>query len=227
MVKYGKYNSKITWSHHGKPSIGILLMVLAVLGFLYWEKEGRQQYQEETVLMSARPIMEGQVIHSHDIKAVSLNRSLVIEGALSPHEANSLINKEAIQYIPGNMVLVSPYFTEKRSFLPKGLSLFTIPAHWIYSRSSTLRQKDWVDFYSRNGEIHFGCYQVAFVKTGEEEEVQSVDAAGRPLAIMERNQSTGLIHHIEVLCSIEDYGLLYRHVSEEGGQFLIVQREEE
>ncbi len=227
MEKYGKYNSKIAWLHYGKPLIGILLMLFAVLGFLYWEKEGRQLYQEEMVLMSARPIMEGQVINSQDVKAVSLSRSLVIEGALSPHEADSLMNKEALQYIPGNMVLASQYFTDKRSLLPKDISLFTIPAHWIYSRSSTLRQKDWVDFYDRTGEIHFGSYQVAFVKTGEEEEVRSVDASGRPLAILERNQSTGLIHHIEVLCTIEDYGLLYRHVSEEDGQFLIVQREEE
>ena len=206
---------------------GILLMLFALLGFLYWEQEGRQQYQEETVLMSAHPIMEGQVINSKDIKAVSVNRSLVVDGALSPEEAGLLMNKEAIQYIPGNMVLVSPYFTEKRLSLPKGLSLFTIPAHWMYSRSSTLRQKDWVDFYDRRGEIHFGRYQVAFVKTGEEEEVQSVEPSQRPIAIMERNQSTGIIHHIEILCSIEDYGMLYDYASEEGGQFLIVQREEE
>ena len=227
MVKYGNLHSKISCSRYGKSMAGILLMLFALLGFLYWEQEGRQQYQEETVIMSAHPIMEGQVINSQDIKAVSLNRSLMIEGALSPEEADLLINKSAVQYIPGNMVLVSQYFTEKRLFLPKGLSLFTIPAHWIHSRSSTLRQKDWVDFYDRTGEIYFGSYQVAFVKTGEEEEVQSMEPSGIPTAIMERNQSTGQIHHIEILCSIEDYGMLYGHVSEEGGQFLIVQREEE
>ncbi len=202
-------------------------MVLALLGFIYWEKEGRQQHQEQTILVSSHSIYQGQLLKPEDVKAISLNRKLVVDGALTPKQISFILNKKATQFIPGNMVLLEEYFKEKGRSLPPELSVFTLPSHWIYSRSSTLRRGDWVELYDRGGEISYGSYEIVFVKTAEDYEVESTENKDGELPVLERRQSSGIVHHLEILCSIQDYSLLYHHVSQEEGQFVVVQREGE
>lgn len=205
MVKYGNKVRKVEASRIIKPLIGILLMLISLLVFFYWENQGREVYMEVPTQASAKEIHKGQRIKKEDSKVIRLAKDLMPDGALGEQDFYKIENMKAKQYIPANSILLAEYFSSEEETFGKGESVFTIPQSWIFSRSSSLRRGDLVEIRDKRGEINFGTYRVAFVKNAEDQEVKDSDGGSYFLEILDRESGTGKINHIEIICSPEAY----------------------
>ena len=216
MVKYGFLRRADSYRNYIKPALGLFLMALAVTGFFYWESAGREAFQEDIILVASINMEKGHIMDEKDVEEVSLSRKLVPEKALRSSDFEKIKDMEAKQFIPKNSPLVLGYFEKPETRIKEGHSLFTVFSEWIFSRSSTLRSGDTIDIYKKSDLLLLGTYKVACVKNHEDKEVKSSkENSGE--------ESTGIIHHIEVECTLEDYEVLLNQASL-GETFILVQR---
>jgi hypothetical protein len=160
------------------------------------------------------------------LKTIYIDKSSIVRGGLLEKDIHQIVDNNATQFIPANSQLVASYFEEESSFFTDDLSVFSIPSSWIFSRSSTLRKGDWVEIYGEDETIFFGKYQVAFVKDQSDAEIVNPEGPFIQKNILERTEGTGVIHHIELYCTLEDYCNLFEYIKAFGSGFLLVQREE-
>lgn len=209
-----------------KTIIGVILILLALAGGYYWETEGRQNYQEIKIPVTSVDIQKGEKFSSQMMETVYLDKSLIVKDALLEKDIYEIVDYQASQFIPANSQLVASYFIKNEMSLTEKMSVFLIPSSWIFSRSSTLRKGDWVEFYGQEDLTYFGKYQIAFVKDQSEVEIENPEGPFICKDILERTIGTGTIHHIEISCTLENYYALYEYIKETGSGFLLVQREE-
>lgn len=208
-----------------KPTIGIILIVLALAGGYYWETQGRQTYQQVEIPVTCVDIQKGEKLTKQMLKNVYLDKSSLVGGAIKGQDVHKIVDCQATQFIPANSQVVAGYFENTNSSLADNKSVFSLPASWIFSKSSTLRKGDWVEVYGEEELFYLGKYQVAFVKDQNDLEIENLEGPYIEKNILERRASTGIIHHIELYCSLEDYGILLDYIKEKATGFLLVQRE--
>jgi hypothetical protein len=209
-----------------KPIIGITLIILALVGGYYWETQGRENYQQIEIPVTTKDIERGEKLNPQMMETIFLDEKSIVKGALGENDISKILDYRATQFIPANSQIVASYFVENETSLTDKKSVFSIPSSWIFSRSSTLRKGDWVEVFGEEELMFFGKYEIAFVKDQSEVEVENLEGPFIQKNILERTAGTGIIHHIEICCTLEEYSILYEYIRETVMGLILVQREE-
>ncbi len=204
---------------------GIIVIIVGLALLFYWESSGREQMQYEQVICASAAIQKGQTITDELLTTKALPKDCLISGALK-NEAE-LIGTVAAQYIPAQaqisreMIYTDDFYIDT----DRGESIYKLPADWIDNRSAAIRRGDTVEIYLADGKRKVGEYMVAYVKDAQEREVSSI--AGQEYAdMLNRTDATGVIDHIEIIATQEEYAALYQLKQETEQRLLVVQKTE-
>lgn len=207
-----------------KPIIGIVLIILAVSGLVYWETTGRERILTDPVLVAANTIPEGTLVSESHFTVLAVEKSKQIEEAIGPASLGSVLGKATKQTIVKNGQVSLSYFREGNIALATDQSIFVIPSDWISMRSSTLRRGDLVGVFDSETMFWIGTYRIAFVKDSNEIEVRNTD--NREISpMLERLDATSVISHIEIITELDGYRKIADHVrNNPESRLLIVQQ---
>jgi hypothetical protein len=204
--------------------IGIVLILAAIAGLIYWETAGREAVLTEPVLAAKKTILPGTVVNASLFETIGVMKESRIKGALRPERLGEICGKTSLQLIPGNAQITADFFRNDDFCLKEGESIFALKPEWIAMRSSSLRRGDWVTLYSSITKVPIGSYQIAFVKDEKEAEIRSI--AGISSAVLDRTDATAVISHVEIITNMDDYSKILDVV--EGGipeTLILVQKE--
>ncbi len=224
---------KKSFKGYGKQILGALLMVVAIGGLLFWELSGREAILMEEVLVAKEDIAKGSKILEKDLVAWKVLKGNKVSGGISPEQLDQIKGKELKLSLIKNQQISAKFFEKEEMELRENQSYFVIKEPWIEMRSSVLRRGDTVEIFGRTpqdiwGEItertpleqerqealepeghnliSLGQYKIAFVKDSAEREVHTTDEMGVVKTQHgERLDSTSVIQHIEVICTLEEY----------------------
>jgi hypothetical protein len=204
---------------------GIIVIIVGLALLFYWESSGREQMQYEQVICASAAIQKGQTITDELLTTKALPKDCLISGALK--NGAELIGTVAAQYIPAQaqisreMIYTDDFYIDT----DRGESIYKLPADWIDNRSAAIRRGDTVEIYLADGKRKVGEYMVAYVKDAQEREVSSI--AGQEYAdMLNRTDATGVIDHIEIIATQEEYAALYQLKQETEQRLLVVQKTE-
>ena len=235
MVYYLQYVMKgtamITKTDKLKTIFGIILVLIAVTALLFWEAEGREMLLMETVLVLENDVKAGEKLHPGLLRTVSVPSGSLVDGALTPDDTYILENKEAAVDIVSGAQLSSRYLRGVDEKPKPETSFFIIRNEWIYMCTSSLRRGDDVKITSADGKTVIGTYEVAFVKDGDGREVTdstsgmySFTSSGS--GDSDRVNSSAPIHHIEIICELNEYRRIIDFCSDKTGAPLMLVRKD-
>jgi len=200
--------------------IGVVLMMLAIAGLIYWEVAGREALLTEPVLAAAKNIPAGKVVTASDFKIIGVLEESRVQGAISPNKIEDIVGRKAKQLIPLNAQVTAGFFKEDLFRIPEGKSVFVIPKEWISMRSSSLRRQDWIAVYPRGSKQAIGIYQVAFVKDEKDVEVEGTKSE---TTVLSRTSGTATISHVEIIADAESFCQMTSTAESGSGGLLLVQ----
>lgn len=134
-----------------KIASGVLLSVLVIAFIILWDTVIKERIDSEDVVI-VRPgivIEKNEILTSKKLMIEKRNKATLVEGTVYAETMDNIIGYEAKQKLYGNTIL-SERDVEFISFAPepeKGESIRPIPNAWIYAAPSTIRRKDYIDFY--------------------------------------------------------------------------------
>jgi hypothetical protein len=138
-----------------KPRLKIILgfsIFLFTIGFIIlWDTVIKVRIDSVSVAI-VRPgvvIEKNTVIHEDMIMVEKRDRGSLIEGVVYEEEIEGIIGYETKQPLYGNSIISKRYidFEGITPSASKGEAIRPIPNEWIYASPSTLRRKDYIDFY--------------------------------------------------------------------------------
>lgn len=209
-----------------KPLTGAALIVLSLVGLLWWEKDGRNLLMSDSVMTAARNIERGEIVRAEDFVETEEAKENIIVAAVTGKSLSKIEGKAAKQFIPGKSQVTAEMFENPENLQEEGKSIFMIKSGWIDSRSSSLRKGDIVELYNSSGAMYYGTFRLAYVKDEKEQEVVSAEGSSGD-EILQRENGTAVIDHIEIIASLEEYCMLRKAAEEELVTFLIVQKGED
>lgn len=199
-----------------KSWIGVLLIVLSVIGLVFWELQGRESFLMKPILVAAEELPAGTVVSAQSFTVVRVPENVILEGALSAEAAASLYGKSLREKVAKNQQISEHCFMEAGQVIKKEESIFVLPGEWLAMRSSSLRRGDWIRLYGASTLSEIGVYRIAFAKDQTEQEV--VDAqGGLPVNILDRTTGTGQINGLEIIATLPEYGNIRAAAASEGG----------
>lgn len=205
--------------------VGTLVIIAGLSLLFYWESSGREQMQYEQVICASAEIQKGQWITDELLTAKSLPKDSLITAVVK--NKDDLIGTVAAQYIPAQAQLSKKMIYTDDFYIDtdRGESIYKLPADWIDNRSAAVRRGDTVEIYLADGKRKVGEYKVAYVKDAQEREITSIQ--GQEYAdMLNRTNATGVIDHIEIIATQEEYAALHQAKSNTEQKFLIVQKTE-
>lgn len=208
-----------------KAMAGILIIIAGLSLLFYWEAYGKEQTRYEQVVCASSDIQKGQRITDALLTTKSLPKNSLIFDRVK--NKSDLIGTVAAQYIPAQAQLSRKmtYMDDFYIDISRGESIYKLPAEWIDNRSAAVRRGDTVEIYLADGKQNVGEYKVAYVKDAQEREIANVE--GQEYAdLLNRTDATGVINHIEIIATQEEYTALYQVKSNTEQKFLIVQKTE-
>ena len=206
-----------------KLVIGVILIVLAITGFTFWESHGRDMLYETEVAVASGDIKQGELITEKNVEARGIGSDYVMSGAVKAERMADIMGKKAKQYIPKGGQISADFLTEENDIVLKdGESIYCISSDMIGMVSSSLRRGDRVHIYGGAGREDLGSYTVAFVKDDSDREVKNASELKNdtPLA---RESSNYSISSIEIVCTRDAYSKLSEYVSTSEKTLTIVQ----
>lgn len=208
-----------------KAMAGVIVIIAGLSLLFFWEGYGKEHIQYEQVICASAEIQKGQTIAVEMLAKKTLPKDCLISGAVK--NETELVGTVAAQYIPAQ-AQVSRKMTYTDDFYidtDRGESIYKLPAGWIDSRSSAVRRGDVIEIYLADGKRKLGEYTVAYVKDAQEREISSIE--GQKYAdMLNRTDATGVIDHIEIIATQEEYAALYQAKSSTEQRILIVQKTE-
>ncbi|MBR0139056.1 MAG: SAF domain-containing protein [Firmicutes bacterium] len=190
-----------------KTIIGLLIAALSLAGMAAWELSLRERFTTVEVLAAAADIPKGSEISPDMLKTVRIGADSEPSGALGYAAAAQISGKKALIDICEGEPLLSSFFGEKNSVLDGGLSIYSLPASWIYSRPAGLRAGDRVAVYALPEKEKLGSYEIAFVRDSGELAVLGDEKDSSDM--LSRNSAGGVISSVEIICRAEDYFAIY------------------
>lgn len=153
-----------------KSVIGIALIIVAILFFIFWESYGREYLMYPEVLVVDSDLNRGDIIEPQDLKKVRMDRA---DGAID--NAGVFEGKLAGQYIKAGEPIYSEYLIDQDMITDggDGKYIFSLSEDWLSSYPQSLRRGDMAYIYS-GGEFLTSA-KVAFVKDNDNREVTSSD----------------------------------------------------
>lgn len=188
--------------------IGVMLTVVSLGGFFFWEYRGREELLMREVLVAQEDISAGETFSSGLFKSVKLPRETLLADGLSAADINRFIGKISTVKMLKNSQVSAFYFQSDPFSLKEGEAIFPLDPEWIAMRSSALRRGDLVDLYGTAGYGLIGTYRVAFVKDNAEREIRDAGTGELPVVkheVLDRTDSTSAISHIEIMTTVDEY----------------------
>lgn len=201
-----------------KTILGIILILLSIAAMFFWESTGRDMMTTTSILVCSEPVKKGNTVEMSDFKTIRVQNNCIINEALTPEYADTLVGKTATIDLIENQQLLASYFTESGNSGKNNQSIYVIPKEWIFSRSSALRSGDTVSIYKMPEKEKLGTYTVAFVRDANEQEVTDIEPGAR--GVLDRKDSGRMISGIEIICTLDDYSKLYKSVCYENSEDL-------
>lgn len=194
-----------------KNRVGILLIVLSISFFTFWELGGRALLLYPEVLVLASDSSRGAAVDAAQLRTARVDRER--RGALSPADSKKLEGMVTNQYIKAGEPLYWEYFQEKDMATAdgEGKYVFALAGEWLESYPQSLRRGDTAYLYS-SGEFVTNA-KVAFVKDNDNNEVISQDK--------ERLGASASVSAVEIIVD-EDQASIISQIAEEGGRFVIL-----
>ncbi len=204
--------------------IGLLLIVFAAAGLIFWEVKGRDAVLMDTVIVASEVIPAGTVITRDMLSPAGIPGENRIKGSLDWESLPQIIGMAARQDIIKNGQVSREYLAEDGFYLRGGQSVFVIRPEWVAMRSSSIRRGDWIDIYENGQHEKIGTYRVAFVKDANEIEV--TDGEGRKESdALSRTISTSIISHVEIIADMKEYVNILDSVRDGSTGLLLVQKQ--
>ena len=202
---------------------GVILIVLAITGFTFWESHGRDMLYETELAVASGDIKQGELITEKNVEARGIGSDYVMSGAVKAEQMADIMGKKAKQYIPKGGQISADFLTDENDIVLKdGESVYCISSDMIGMVSSSLRRGDRVHIYGGAGKEDLGSYTVAFVKDDSDREVKNASELKNdtPLA---RESSNYTISSIEIVCTRDAYSRLSEYVDTSEKTLTIVQ----
>jgi len=204
--------------------LGLLLIIFAVAGLIFWEVRGRETMLLDTVIVAKERIPAGTLITRDLLSAAGILEENRIQGGLSWDKLHLAIGQVAVQDIVENSQISEEFLAESDFYIRSNESIFVLHPEWIAMRSSSIRRGDWIDIYESGSFDKIGSYRVAFVKDANELEVTDGEGAEGSNAL-DRTVSTSLISHIEIIADMKEYEKIARLAGNNETGLLLVQRQ--
>ena len=196
-----------------KSILGVLLLVLSICFFVFWELEGRNSFMYKEVVVLKDSIEKGTLVTQDLLMKTYVDASSVVENSVN--DETVVLGLEAKHFIPKNSQIVREYFDSPEIVVDDNEKIMKLPENLLYSFPQTLRRKDIVYFYpvSGTGEGQGQVMHkepvvsavVAYVKDSANREVLSIDES--------RLVGSSVISSIEVILSQEDFRYLEEYVN--------------
>ena len=202
---------------------GVILIVVAITGFTFWESHGRDMLYETELAVASGDIRQGELITEKNVEARGIGSDYVMSGAVKAERMDDIMGKKAKQYIPKGGQISADFLTDENDIVLKdGESVYCISSDMIGMVSSSLRRGDRVHIYGGAGKEDLGSYTVAFVKDDSDREVKNASELKNdtPLA---RESSNYTISSIEIVCTRDAYSRLSEYVDTSEKTLTIVQ----
>ena len=153
---------------------GVILIVLAITGFTFWESHGRDMLYETELAVASGDIRQGELITEKNVETRGIGSDYVMSGAVKAERVADIMGKKAKQYIPKGGQISADFLTDENDIVLKdGESVYCISSDMIGMVSSSLRRGDRVHIYGGGGKEDLGSYTVAFVKDDSDREVKN------------------------------------------------------
>lgn len=211
--------------------IGIVLLLIAIAGFVVWENWGRAYYRTTDVMVTGREIPAGTELSAEMFVLASIENESVMEGALTPAEINTIRGKRAAVTIPKNAQISDKMLRDADCYIADEESVFVLKGEWIELRSSSLRRGDWIDLYSiSDGDTlltKLGTFRVCFVKDANEAEIRATNEPAstgyETTPALNRVTATAQISSVEILATVDAYTSILETVLSGNESLLLVQ----
>lgn len=204
--------------------LGLLLIIFAVTGLIFWEVRGRETMLLDTVIVAKERIPAGTLITRDLLSAAGILEENRIQGGLSWDKLHLAIGQVALQDIVENSQISEEFLAESDFYIRSNESIFVLHPEWIAMRSSSIRRGDWIDIYESGSFDKIGSYRVAFVKDANELEVTDGEGS-EEFNALDRTVSTSLISHIEIIADMKEYEKIARLTGNNETGLLLVQRQ--
>lgn len=193
---------------HIRTIVAVFLIIFGITALILWEGWGRENILYAHVLVAKDDIKQGQEIEKSMFETAAVPLELVIDCAIKQEDIESITKKVAKQYIPAKAQINKNYIYENDFYIGSNESIYYIPAGWIESMSTSVRRGDTLEFWKSGGNKKVGEFKVAFAKGIDELEVK--DNENEKFAQgLERVQASGIVTHVEIIASLEEYKQLY------------------
>jgi len=194
-----------------KKYLGLFLIIVSILLFVFWEARGRTLITTEEMLILNENIEEQQVINENmfDVR----NVVWASNEALKPDDISEILGKVATQFVHKEAPLFLEYF-EKTALIPnenRSEYIMAIPNDWLLSYPQSLRRGDTAYLYC-NGKLIIKSV-VAHTKDCSNKEVVSEDA--------NRLEGSSNISLVEVILNKSQAAKL-AEIANEGNRFVIM-----
>lgn len=136
-----------------KTMVGIILIVVAFVGIIGWELIGREAIVYTDALVLTEDVEAYEVI-SEDMLA-SRKVYQPVGDIILAKDAEDIIGKEAVQFIPKGAELYSAYFEEQELAVnpDNGDYVFSIESSALTAYPRSIKKGDKVYFYDEDGEF--------------------------------------------------------------------------
>lgn len=202
-----------------KSIAGIFLVILSVAAMYFWETKGRDNFLLAPVLAAAVDIEPGTIVSEKDFTVLRVPPETIASASLMPSEGVHIYGMRASRHIRKLEQVAKEDFGNTQAQVPEGKSVYVLPESWIYSRSSSLRAGDEVFIFSMPEKKPLGSYTLAFVRDNAEQEVQDTNF---PSGVLERTAPSSIISSLEILCTEQEYFMLFDEVQQTGPYSLLI-----
>ena len=192
-----------------KTALGVVLVLLAIAALFFWEAEGRELLLMDSVLVAESDVKAGEAFDAARFRVVSVPAGTLVDGAVTPKSVHLIAGKEAATDIIKGAQLSKRYLRDPAAVPKAETSCFIIRNEWIGMCTSSIRRGDEVIIASADGRSILGRYPVAYVKDGDGREV--TDASSGMYSFTgaggenERVNTSAPVHHIEIVCELNEY----------------------
>ena len=216
-----------------KRLFGVILLILALGFFIFWELKGRAEFLKSNVVVLNNDVIKGTEITADMLEYIKIDSQNIIENSITRY--NDIIGLEAKHFIPAGSQLVPNYFDVSSLVLKDDEKIMSLPNGWIHSYPETLRRKDKVYIYAvepSNNEsndnsikidnstkkteqerIYIFTTTVAYVKDNSNKEVNSLDD--------DRLVGSSTISNIEIVITEEQFEMLKTY-TKDGYTFVLM-----
>ncbi|QSX04921.1 hypothetical protein JYG23_09475 [Sedimentibacter sp. zth1] len=204
------------YSRH-KKAIGIVILIVAIAFFVFWEFVGRKQFLYQEVVVLKDDVLKGTQI---TLDMLSIQKTEIENIVSKPViNASDIVGLEAKHFIPANMQLVSNFFDIPALVLNDEEKIMKIPGDWLHSFPETIRRKDEIYIYavkvdenknsiiknSKDDKLYVFKTVVAYVKDNANREVQSLDT--------ERLVGSSVVSEIEIIITESNFRELEKYIN--------------